>query len=86
MDYVIIRLEETTDRQGAPEVFVQVEYTHDVTGAKIPYAQWIIGEQATAYFADKSILPDIIASWEDEALRLYQESQLVINQLPAANP
>lgn len=71
MNYTVIRIEEASDRHGAAEVFVQVQFNDAATGCQIPYAAWLTGDAASQYLADHDVLPGIIATWEHDAKARY---------------
>ena len=77
MSYTLIKIEETTDRQGNPEAFVQVLFQDEATGAAIPYAQWLSGPSYDAWKADPATLDAIIASWEPLARQQYYDSSAI---------
>ena len=71
MSYTLLKFEETTDRQGNPEAFVQVLFADAATGASIPHAQWLSGLAYADYLADNTVLPALIATWEHDAKARY---------------
>ena len=71
MSYTLLKFEETTDRQGNPEAFVQVLFADAATGASIPHAQWLSGLAYADYLAGNTVLPALIATWEHDAKARY---------------
>ena len=77
MSYTLLKFEETTDRQGNPEAFVQVLFADAATGASIPHAQWLSGLAYADYLADNTVLPALIAPWEAEAKARFYDASVI---------
>lgn len=72
--YQILRVEKTKDRQGADEVFVDLQIYHNTLGV-INWPRWFTGAQAQLIMTDEStvvplveaMIPGIIAQKQIEA-------------------
>jgi len=71
MSFQIIRVEDTVDRDGHPEMFVQVEYTDVATGTKVPFSRWLFQDHYQSAKADPAFLDSLVASWEESTVQEY---------------
>jgi hypothetical protein len=75
MQYTILRSEETTDRDGNPEMFVQVNFAE--SGRNYPFAKWLDSAEYAAVAADAAALDDIILSWAELAKRIFFDGNVI---------
>lgn len=75
----ILRVEITKSREGADEVFVDVQIYHDTLGV-LNWGRWFQGTQAQEIVADDTILPGLIATMVPG---IVAQKQLEANNPPA---
>lgn len=75
MQYTLLRFEETIDRDGNPEAFVQVQFNDN--GRVYPYAKWLDSAEYSTYAADHDALPGIILAWAEEAKRIFFDGSVI---------
>lgn len=68
----IIRQESSTSREGAPEVFCQVEFTNDELGT-LHFAMWLTPTQVAAVTADPAAITAIMEAQESTAIARKRE-------------
>ena len=78
MDTKINRLEKTTDRQGNPEVFVEVIFDTEKYG-KLPFGKWI--QKPDSHNMTEEQIISFMDNFKDTAIRLKDEELVSVNEL-----
>jgi hypothetical protein len=68
----INRIEETVNRKGEPEVFVEIFITDDL--GIYPFAHWLTPDEYDMYTADKGCISTIMESYLTQARQLRLSS------------
>lgn len=79
MTYRIVRIEDTSDRDGDPETFVSVQFDHPDTGELLPYSCWIRAGERDVLLASAEGKDALIQSWYPHALAIYASQKAASN-------
>lgn len=76
MDFEIVRVEKTKNREGHDEVFVQMNYLDSDTGTVIPYSKWLSQTEQEQFLKDENALELVLVpKWEPFAAARHVETK-----------